>query len=413
MCAEVISFNAELSPPIYGLPSTMQRMIREVSDKRQAAIDFALGPALGAASIAIGSRITLNAYGYSNRLNLWIMMIGRSTANKTAPMKDIYAPLYKINNRLFDEYSAKVEAVKAERATGNDKPLPKTSQILIEDSTPEARNQALEDNPHGLLNSREELTATIGDIGRYGSSGELSALLSLRDCTPFTTNRKGEGLKVIKAPFYSWVSGIQPGMLKPTFDNPKFLSMGFLNRFLAFYPTEMPKRTARKSPEAVTIDLVIAEAWDKLICDTYNNVATSVITASGSAIEVYCRFVENSIRADEASATDYEASIWGKLRIYVLQLAGIACVMNAIEQGKQPAVVTAEQMSWAVDMAYYSQASQLRMLTDIIGSTKTTPQLTNKELLLLLESRFPHLIKSKLAEAIGVDPRQVRRWLNG
>ena len=61
MCAEVISFNAELSPPTYGLPSTMQRMIREVSDKRQAAIDFALGPALGAASIAIGSRITLNA----------------------------------------------------------------------------------------------------------------------------------------------------------------------------------------------------------------------------------------------------------------------------------------------------------------------------------------------------------------
>lgn len=91
MCAEIISFNAELSPPIYGLPATMQRIIREVSEKRQAAIDFALGPALGAASIAIESRIVLDAYGYSNRLNLWIMMIGRSTANKTAPMKDICA----------------------------------------------------------------------------------------------------------------------------------------------------------------------------------------------------------------------------------------------------------------------------------------------------------------------------------
>lgn len=348
MCAEIISFNAELSPPIYGLPATMQRIIREVSEKRQAAIDFALGPALGAASIAIGIRIVLNAYGYTNRLNLWIMMIGRSTANKTVPMKDIYAPLYKINNRLFDEHTEKVEAVKAERAARNDKPLPKTSQILIEDSTPEARNQALEDNPHGLLNSREELTATIGDIGRYGSSGELSALLSLRDCTPFSSNRKGEGLKVIKAPFYSWVSGIQPDMLKPTFDNPKFLSMGFLNRFQAFYPTDMPKRTARKSPESVTINPVVMEAWDKLIIDTYNNVASSVITASESAIDVYCRFVENSFRADEASATDYEASIWGKLRIYVLQLAGLACVMNAVEQGQQPSVVTAEQMSWAV-----------------------------------------------------------------
>lgn len=188
--------------------------------------------------------------------------------------------------------------------------------------------------------------------------------------------------------------------------------MGFLNRFLAFYPTEMPKRTARKSQEAVTIDPVLAENWDKLISDTYNNVAASTITASESAIDVYCRFVENSFRADEASATDYEASIWGKLRIYVLQLAGIVCVMNAIEQGNRPSVVTAEQMSWAVDIAYYSQASQLRMLTDIIGSTNTTSQLTNKELMLLLESRFPNLVKSKLADAIGVDPRQVRRWMN-
>ena len=86
--------------------------------------------------------------------------------------------------------------------------------------------------------------------------------------------------------------------------------------------------------------------------------------------------------------------------------------MNAVEQGTQPSVVTAEQMNWAVDVAYYSQASQLRMLTDIFGPVNATAQLTNKELMLLLESRFPNLVKSKLAEAIGVDPRQVRRWMN-
>ena len=163
---------------------------------------------------------------------------------------------------------------------------------------------------------------------------------------------------------------------------------------------------------SVTIDPVIIEDWDKLISDTYNNVAATTITVSESAIDAYCRFVENSFRADEASATDYEASIWGKLRIYVLQLAGIACVMNAVEQGTQPSIVTAEHMSWAVDAAYYSQSSQLRMLADIIGSANPISQLTNKELMLLLESRFPNLVKSKLAEAIGVDPRQVRRWIN-
>ncbi|WP_301847141.1 hypothetical protein [uncultured Parabacteroides sp.] len=65
-----------------------------------------------------------------------------------------------------------------------------------------------------------------------------------------------------------------------------------------------------------------------------------------------------------------------------------------------------------MDVAYYSQASQLQMLTDIIGSTNPISQLTNKELMLLLERWFPNLVKSRLAEAIGVDPRQVRRWMN-
>ena len=257
---EVISFNAELSPPVYGLPSVMQWIIQEVATKRQTAIDFALAPALGAASIAIGSRIILRANGYENMLNLWIMMIGRSTSNKSVPMKDLYAPVYRINKSLYDSYKSKVEAIIAERANGSDRPLPKTRQIIIEDSTPEARNQALEDNPHGLLNSREELTASIGDIGRYGKSGELSALLSLRDGTSLSSNRKGEGLKYIERPFYSWVSGIQPGMLKPTFDNPKFATMGFLNRFIVMYPTEMPRRVPRENISDVTVDASLMDA---------------------------------------------------------------------------------------------------------------------------------------------------------
>ncbi len=41
-------------------------IIREVSERRQAAIDFSLGPVLEAASIAIGSRIVLAAYGVDN-----------------------------------------------------------------------------------------------------------------------------------------------------------------------------------------------------------------------------------------------------------------------------------------------------------------------------------------------------------
>lgn len=408
---EIISFNSELTPPLYGLPPAMQNIIRDVAKKRQAPLDFALGPAIGAASIAIGSRVTLDAYGYRNFLNMWVMMVGRSTTNKSVPLKDIYAPLYTINNQLFETYSAKVEEVKAARTEGNEKPMPKTCQILIEDSTPEARNQALCDNPHGLLNSREELSGSLGDIGRYGNSGEMGALLSLRDCTPFTTNRKSEGLRVINNSFYSWVGGIQPGMLKPTFENPKFMSMGFLNRFLVFYPSVFPERKAKRTKEETTVEPEVVAKWAKLISDTYYNMVPTELSASADAMEVYCRFVDNSYREDESAASDYEASVWGKLRIYVLQLAGIACVMNAVEHGVAPSFVTAEQMSWAVDVAYYSQSCQQKMMKQILGNV--TPQLIDKKSILqALQRAFPDMNKSKVAEGIGVDPRQIRRWTN-
>lgn len=148
MCTEIISFNAELSPPIYGLPATMQRIIREVSERRQAAIDFALGPALGAASIAIGSRILLNAYGYNNRLNLWIMMIGRSTANKTAPMKDIC--IYDSEPYINDS----AEPFRIIDAATNPKPNPTKTTVAM-------RQRTWDERPEATLDKVTRLTEEV------------------------------------------------------------------------------------------------------------------------------------------------------------------------------------------------------------------------------------------------------------
>lgn len=50
MAAEIITFNAEIAPPIYGLPKVIQNIILEVAEKRSVPVDYVLGPVLATAS---------------------------------------------------------------------------------------------------------------------------------------------------------------------------------------------------------------------------------------------------------------------------------------------------------------------------------------------------------------------------
>ena len=409
MAGEIITLNAEIAPPIYGLPEAVQKVIMEVARKRSVPVDYVLGPLLATASTAIGSRVVVDGLKYKNRLNLWVMVVASSGSNKSYTAKDIIRPLEEIDYMLYEQYRNERAEIEAKRAAGNnDVPLPAPKQLIIKDTTPEARLDALQNNPHGLLNAREEMAATMGDLGRYGSSGEIGDMLSMYDCTSIKVNRKSDGMKTISHPYYSWICGIQPGILKSTFNSDRFLASGFLHRFTVFFSTEHPDRRYKKN---VTFDPAVLNEWEKLIRDLYSNVHDCTIGVTDEAEAVYIRFNDKSIQLDETDC-EYENSVWAKLRIQVIKFAGIAQVMKCISLGVPITAIDAESMSWAVDIAFYVYNCHMRMYSHICGTKPRQTEAIGKNTAIQnLFSVFGDTINiSSLAKTLGVDPKQIRRW---
>lgn len=409
MAAEIITFNAEIAPPIYGLPKVIQIIILEVAEKRSVPVDYVLGPVLATASSAIGSRVVVDGLKYKNRLNLWVMVVAPSGSNKSYTAKEIIRPLEEIDNELYEQYRNERVEVDAKRATGDkDIPLPAPRQLIIKDTTPEARLDALQNNPHGLLNAREEMAATMGDLGRYGSSGEIGDMLSMYDCTSIKVNRKSDGMKTINHPYYSWICGIQPGILKSTFNSDRFLLSGFLHRFTVLFPTERPDRRYKQN---TSFDLSVMCEWNKLIRDTYYNVHECAIGVTEEAEAIYIRFNDKSIQLDETDC-EYENSVWAKLRIQVIKLAGIAQVMKCVSEGRSLSAIDAESMGWAVDVAYYIFDCHMRMYTQIAGiKSRQSEGVSKGTAIQNLFTVFGDTINvSGLAKSLSVDPKQIRRW---
>lgn len=417
MDSQIISFNSEAMPPLYGLAGPVVDVIVDIAVKRQVPVDFPLAAALAAMSAAIGSRASVKGHGYTNRLNLWLLIISPSGTNKSQTMKDILEPVREIDRKLYDHYiqvleaarRAANEAAQREGRKAEEVSVPKES-LIIADTTPEGMYQALNDNPHGILQVRDEFAAYIGDMGRYTKSGEASQMLSVFDGDTIKINRKSQDLTMIERPYLSLIGGIQPGILDTTFGNRKFLNSGFLQRFLIFYPLDIPIREYQRD---AGIDLRTYERWSKLIKDMYGNDKDIILNLDADAEAVYALFFNRTSHEQAICKTDYERSVWAKLQIIVLKLAALASLSRSFAEGIQNLgrQVTGRDMSWAVDIAYYAHATQMRVGKIVMEDDENVPPADAVTRYLL--HYYPNVNKKQLAEAIGIDRRTISRHLSG
>lgn len=230
---------------MYGLPDVVGRVVKDVASKRQSCEDFPLAMALSVLSIAVGNRVKSQCVGYENKTNLWSLIIGPSGKAKSASCEPILRPILEIDAQKAVEYEAEVQKYNAAAAAAKGKKsdivLPPTKQIILNDTTREARNQAIKDNPHGLLLYHSEWSQYICDLSRYSSGkGEVPEMNALWDNSPLRINRKGEPTITIPNPHLVVFGGLQNDLLRSMLNNPGFLASGFLARFLVYYPEEFP-----------------------------------------------------------------------------------------------------------------------------------------------------------------------------
>jgi hypothetical protein len=233
--------------PLEALPPTVGEFAREAAKSVGCPVDYVGISVLAALSAAIGGtrRLAIKR-DWSEGAALYAMIVGGPASKKSPAMNLALKPVREHQMALKAEYDRRKEEYeielanwkKAENADPADKPKkPVMGRTYADDTTVERLADILNENPRGLLITKDELSGWLGGMNAYkqgGKGADRQFWLSAHTNQPIAVDRKSLDEPVIVArPFVSIVGGIQPEVL-PDFGKER--GDGLIDRFVAAYP---------------------------------------------------------------------------------------------------------------------------------------------------------------------------------
>lgn len=413
-----IKVNSRFEPPIYGLPQSVQDIITEICTKKQVPTEFVLSPLLAVAGAAAGRKAVLNGRGYENPPCFWCVVIADPGSNKSYPQKLICNPLHDINKLLAKEHDEALQKWRAECTsiskgskdkTAPQPPKPLKCRACVSDITREGLDEILVGSPNGLCQIRDELSGWLGDIGRYGKSGEISTYLSYWTGEGIIIDRKSEdGTAMVDSVLYNICGTIQPEILADSFTQ-QHLASGFVHRFMFFWPQTIAKKRIERTPTVPDM-----AAWNSLINSLYSLRQQEItLTLSDEANNVamdYEREIEDL--KDVADIVPYEKGVLSKLDIIMLRLACVARML-AIADGDNSHEVTPTEMKWACDLCRYLHQTQMRVYEELQSGNRQRP-MNDRELIRAFFKRFESkgVTQGKLAKLLNTSQPYISQCVN-
>lgn len=396
--------------PIDGLSGNAQRIVQEVADVYQCSRDIVLAAVFGAVGVALGKKVKIDSGKHTNYPCLWLCVVAPSGANKSTPVRFILQPLKDRDVENYKEYQKELKAFKEAKDEQKEKPTFK--QLLLSDSTPEARNQVLSACPNGILLYRDEIKGFLDDMGRYNKSGEASQLLSVFDFDNIIVNRKSDDTLLIKEPFMSILGTIQPDVLASTFGSDLFMNNGFNQRWLFVYPESTPP--AMYSDKAISKE--VREAWsiyiNGLLDADFEAMGCSTVCLTDEAKEIYKTYYnELQIKKSEHEEDSYMCAVYSKLQIQVLRWA---LITHFLGDNIGMTRILPSDMGYAVRCMRYFERCAEKVYEKLVGSrTRTEAKaMTKEQLIAMFYNTFNPKSKQGLADAIGISRQAVSRAVN-
>lgn len=227
------------------LPSILRAYVADVADRLQCPPDFVAAPLICVLGVAIGRRQGIRPKRHDDWLvvpNLWGFIVGRPSLMKTPAIKQPLSLLQRREaqaKKQFDDamqtYEAEYLLAKRRKSkivnssdddtdVGNlvgkikacTPAVPIRQRFITNDTTVEKLGELLNENPHGMLVFRDELTGWLYNLEKDGQQGARAFYLEAWDGTgAFTYDRIGRGTIDIESACVSIFGGIQPGKLVP------------------------------------------------------------------------------------------------------------------------------------------------------------------------------------------------------
>src|SRR5205807_2600292 len=108
--------------------------------------------------------------GWTESARLWAALVGMPSTKKTPSLREAIRPLARIDSAYAREYTTAKQVYdnlpsdQRKQAT-----KPKRKQLKLEDTSIEAAQEVLRDNPKGVLCLADELSGWFGSMDKYNS----------------------------------------------------------------------------------------------------------------------------------------------------------------------------------------------------------------------------------------------------
>ena len=252
--------------PVAAFPDILARYVSECARSVYCPPDYLAVPMLGFLGAAIGgTRRMLVKHGWPEQPNLYLLVVGPSGSKKTPAsnyvscfaearskkLADEFRERLTEYDRLHASYEDDLQDYRAHRrkhsgspTSGNrpeapDKPI--LSRTTVDDTTVEALQRILFENPRGVCMNRDELTGLLLILNQYkgGRGADGPFFLSAWSGKAISVDRNKLATPyLIPRPVLSIVGGIPPGVLPSVLGSIR-LEDGMTARFLVSYPELM------------------------------------------------------------------------------------------------------------------------------------------------------------------------------
>lgn len=387
--------------PIDQYGGMAQKVVTAYSDALQVNRDLVAAAMLIGVAAGADKKMSVVHGNYTNRACLWLCVVAVSGYNKTSSMDRILKPLEAINEELNNNYRRTYSEWKKNGEQGTP---PEKKQLILSDSTPEARDELLKNC--GVLIFRDEIYGMFKDLNRYSASGELENYLSIWSGKSYAVNRKTTSSFYVKDPFLCVCGGIQPDVMHDAFGGKAFEASGFLARWLFLW---LDDAKVPDNINEVIIDKQIEGEWYTFIQNLWR-VPSREFRLDPNAANVYQGYMKKTAATMNSEGCESNVrAMLAKLRIYALRMA---LVIHLLRNGiKAPDLIDKHTMSAAVRTCNCFEYWGRKTLAEI-SDKDLGKRLSNSELLCELVSRYSINNQSELARLIGRTQQYVSNVLN-
>jgi hypothetical protein len=317
---------------------------------------------LTAYSTAIG-----NSYWIKNKklgsmpLNVWASIVGMSSSGKSVIMKQVFKPLFEIQQKFSEEW-------KANTAEKKDWEIQQTSlkKLLFNDiQIPTLIRWVLPDNPKGMLKFSDEILEWINGMNPNNrqEGNEEQFWLKCWDGSSHQITRSGKQEVSLEKMFVNNFGSIQPTVLHSLFKNNRDTT-GFIFRFLFALPDgkdkiaipaidfDMPAELEKMHFKAINSMFNGLQLWD------LDQVRYCIFTPQ--AITVFDRWRRNKAlvinRIEDIHDRNLQGGIYGKITAYVQRFAAILHVSDKAYEALeffQEEIIDERTMERAIEIGEY------------------------------------------------------------